>query len=348
MQFNEIRISWDTPYPERLVRKVEEKYGLFGADANLRVYNLWGKGLSSKLWDQTICVTDLVQRLFAPIKNNEVRVLHVKCVNRSDLVGTFAPSDGFSIAKVFYDPDPLFRIEDDLDKKRIALEITSMGLRLFQEDRGVDLGTGIAACEQAAELGLRNEWVWKSVRSEQRDSAVVSVMEDPSSYVVRLEVFSKDGRQVFSDEIYEGGPHTWFIADYCLGRAWWDGRVFRMESKWGFSYEFSLDRREGQLPRAFSTAHGECLGRTLLVRRISPARKAAELYFFQAASGDKVQLVVRNKRGLVIFDRLVADVEPDGGLLSAKRSNLLSWSGETVTASLPDGSDISVNLSDWL
>jgi hypothetical protein len=176
---------------------------------------------------ETRCITSLYTRLLPEIHTDGEKGVIIQCVpdlsklSEKEIEMEMVPD--FITVYVEMDYNQYFSLTDDLEKKKMALEVLQKGMEKLADERGWDKQIFREIYNKIKELNYKNTFIYKKKSSPNRRYICSIICEHEVSYVdIYLEIKRQKGNKVLKTKrlVRVDRPHESFYWRY-LGDLTW-------------------------------------------------------------------------------------------------------------------------------
>jgi len=181
---------------------------------------------------ETRCVTSFFERIFERIDTKDCWKILVECIDGecktsvNNLLGVYS-------VQVENDYDYFENLEDELSKKKLALELLMTGIQKVAASQNWDMEPFECAYNKILEAEYRNEWVWKKPVSspDRKHRAYIFLYHELKQIDLFLIITDKSGKEIHREKILTEIPDEWEYARHLGAIKWHDNRKVALINK---------------------------------------------------------------------------------------------------------------------
>lgn len=234
-----INVVWDrTVDPEKRKRLLLD--GVDPAEADAQLY---GEAATERgpFNIMSTCVTGMIQRLMAPVRNDRFHLLTISCDSYSEETSVSC-YDGYCQVSIPWDLSGFYDL-DDYQKKKVIVDIVEAGLDVLEANGIVPVASPRKACAIVREVGYQSIWVVNEKRSASKLKASAIADSNTERLLVWLYVFGKGGQMMGRFLMAETGPEMVHVRNSYAKSMAWTGEALSITSEdgFGFAWDPSFD-----------------------------------------------------------------------------------------------------------
>jgi len=204
---------------EAKIASIMQQMNVTYNEATQEYISQW-KETASSFKFQTRCTASMFRRILGKTVKADCRKIIVECVENINDTRTINYT-GFRTIQVQYNYHDFFSLKP-LEKKKKTLELLMEGIHKIADLLHWDMTPFKQAYEEIIKLDYQNHWMWKKIRSPNRDmTAELWIFHEIDSVDLVLVVRDKKGVEICREPIVSDKPDE-LIFDNYLGVFQWE------------------------------------------------------------------------------------------------------------------------------